>query len=299
MQIKTQFAPLTKTWGYGNSRSSITVHETANTSRGADAQAHANLQSRGNSRNASWHWQVDDREAIQSFAHSVRCWHAGTTANKTSVGVEICENVDGDFHAAVVNAAKLVAKIMREEGVPPTRIKRHKDWTGKNCPSDIIAGTKAGIDWPEFLAMVQGFYNGESPAVPGKPESSPTPEGKVEEDGYFGTQSITAGQRALGTPVDGIVSTQPRKWRALNPGLTSGWEWVKRSKSSPFIKALQKWAGMPWHKRDGRIGPVTIGYVQRKLASMGYYSGRIDGRLDAPSATVRGLQKALNDGKVK
>lgn len=41
-----------------NSRKYITVHQTGNTSRGANAQMHANLQSRGNSRSAGWHWQV-------------------------------------------------------------------------------------------------------------------------------------------------------------------------------------------------------------------------------------------------
>lgn len=55
----------------------ITVHETANTNKGANAQAHANLQSKGNSRTASWHYQVDDKEIIQSYPDNVRCWHAG------------------------------------------------------------------------------------------------------------------------------------------------------------------------------------------------------------------------------
>lgn len=63
------------TYGGGNGRKFITIHETANTARGANAQAHANLQSNGFG--STWHYTVDDKEAIQSFPHSVRCWHAG------------------------------------------------------------------------------------------------------------------------------------------------------------------------------------------------------------------------------
>ena len=44
---------------------------------GADAQVHANLQSRGNPRKASWHYQIDDKQVIQSFLDTTRCWHAG------------------------------------------------------------------------------------------------------------------------------------------------------------------------------------------------------------------------------
>jgi len=38
-----------------------------NTNIGADADAHARLQINGNSRKASWHWQVDDQEAVQTI----------------------------------------------------------------------------------------------------------------------------------------------------------------------------------------------------------------------------------------
>jgi len=86
---------------------------------GANAQTHANLQSRGFS--ASWHWQVDDKEAIQSFDHTWRLFHAGDgrgKGNMESIGIESCINSDGDYVQAVKNTAKLVAKIMKDEGIP-------------------------------------------------------------------------------------------------------------------------------------------------------------------------------------
>jgi len=62
---------------------------------------------------------------------------------------------------------------------------------------------------------------------------------------------------------------------------------------------IQDWVGTPKRKRDRLIGPDTIKRLQRKLKKIGYYSGRIDGRLDKGSLTVRGFQHAHNDGKVK
>lgn len=56
-----------------NPRTSVTVNETDNSSLGADAQAHAKLQSDGIVRQASWHIQVDDTEAIRSYPDEAQC----------------------------------------------------------------------------------------------------------------------------------------------------------------------------------------------------------------------------------
>ena len=52
------------TYGKINKKKYIVVHETDNERSGADADAHARLQMNGNSRQASWNWQVDDKEAV-------------------------------------------------------------------------------------------------------------------------------------------------------------------------------------------------------------------------------------------
>ena len=90
-------------------RTGITIQETANRARGANAAAHARLQARGNSRAASWHWTVDDTEAIQSFPHTARCWHTGdgTRGGYDTIGIEICVNEGGDYAQALRNAAEL------------------------------------------------------------------------------------------------------------------------------------------------------------------------------------------------
>ena len=46
------------TYGGKNPVKYIMIHQTANTSKGANAYMHAKLQANGNSRQASWHYQV-------------------------------------------------------------------------------------------------------------------------------------------------------------------------------------------------------------------------------------------------
>lgn len=139
--------------GKGNVKKYIVVHETDNKRSGADADAHARLQANGNNRAASWHWTVDDKEAVQSFQHTWKCWAAGTsTGNNQGIHVEICVNSDGNYGKAVRNAAELVAKIMKDEGIPIQNVVQHNYFSGKNCPRNIRDGK---ISWIQFLAMVK------------------------------------------------------------------------------------------------------------------------------------------------
>lgn len=145
------------TYGRNNKKKFITVHDTGNTGKGAGAEMHARLQARGNSRAASWHWQVDDHEAIQSYPHITQCWAAGDgrgDGNLNSIHVEICINRDGDYRKSVANGAKLVRTIMEREGIPIQNVKQHYDWSRKNCPRQIRAN-RDGISWDDFLNMVQ------------------------------------------------------------------------------------------------------------------------------------------------
>lgn len=158
MNIRQLLVPSTiaskVTSGKGNARKKVCIHETANTSKGANADAHARLQHNGNSRQASWHWQVDDKEAIQSFTHDYRCWHAGTTkGNNESIGIEICVNSDGNYKKAVQNAAELVAKIMKDEKIPIENVVQHNYYSGKNCPRIMRSGSI--IQWSSFIQVVK------------------------------------------------------------------------------------------------------------------------------------------------
>lgn len=138
-------------YGFGNKKLAICIHETDNTRTGADADAHSRLQKNGNSRQASWHWTVDDVEAVQSFEHDVRCWASGTNGNNEAIHIEICVNEDGDYQKALRNASELCAIILKQEKTV-TKIVQHNAYTGKNCPRLIRSGKSS---WDNFLQMVK------------------------------------------------------------------------------------------------------------------------------------------------
>lgn len=161
--------------GTNNGRKHIVLHQTGNKDKGADAQAHADLQTKGNVRNAAWHYSVDDKESIQSFDHKFELWQAGDgefgTGNNNGISVEICINSDGDYKKAVQNAAKLVQRIMKEENIRIQEVKQHHAFSGKNCPAQIRAGVE-GITWADFIRLVKDI---ELPAPkPYKPNAQDT-----------------------------------------------------------------------------------------------------------------------------
>ena len=145
----------------------ITIHETGNTSDGADAEAHGKYltSSAGEASLTSWHYTVDDHAIVQHLPDNETAYHAGDgtggPGNATSIGVEICVNQDGDFEAAKANAAALVRLLMAEHSIPLGNIKQHHDWNGKNCPATIRAASGA---WEAFLALC-----GETPQEPEEP----------------------------------------------------------------------------------------------------------------------------------
>src|SRR5690625_3382733 len=277
------------TYGRGNAKRYITIHETANTRAGADAQAHANLQSRGFS--ASFHWQVDDKEAIQSYDHGVKCWHAGDgrgAGNTQSIAIEICVNSDSDFVQAVQNAAALTAKIMAEENIPIENVVQHNRWSGKNCPTYLRNGLK-GIRWSDFIAMVNGEEAEVKTEKPSKPKvkstSTKTPNESLAVDGKWGKDTTRALQRYFGTPVDGIISRQPRN--SVTQALYGGTVSFGSGNGSPMVRELQRKVGA---KIDGKLGPNTVRSLQTYLGTVK------DGKLSRPSLVVKEMQRRLNAG---
>ena len=134
----------------------ITVHDTANAQTGADARAHANYLKSHPNLEASWHFTVDDRVIYQHLPLNENGWHAGDgasgTGNRQSIGIEICENRDGNRAAAEANAAWLCAKLLGDFSLDLERIKQHNFWSGKNCPR-VLRGRPGG--WEGFLKQVE------------------------------------------------------------------------------------------------------------------------------------------------
>lgn len=140
----------------------VTIHNTASSGRGANAAAHANLQINDSRQWISWHYTVDNNEIYQSMPMNEVGYHAGdgqNIGNSSTIGIEICENSDGNYAQAERNAAYLTAQILYENGLPADAVRMHKDWSGKNCAHNIIDGTKGTMGWTAFKNLVQQEYN--------------------------------------------------------------------------------------------------------------------------------------------
>ena len=235
-----------------NSRQLITVHQTGNTGRGANAAAHANLQAKGNSRAASWHWTVDDTEAVQSFPHTARCWHAGTTTgNHTSIGVEICVNSDGNYVAALKNAASLIAKLLTELGLPISAVVQHNRWTGKHCPTQIRE-EKNGFGWAEFLDLIRA-------AMTPTPAATPTTSSVTNTVTNTVTNVTKLGEKMpvldLNKPQTGLpVKRLQALLTANNFPPTGGIDGDGRQHTRAAVIAFQKANGLV---QDAVVGPLT------------------------------------------
>ena len=158
------------TYGGKNSIKYIMIHQTANTSKGANANAHARLQANGNSRQASWHYSVGSDGIYQSFPDTAQAWHAGNKYyNQNSIGIELCVNSDGNYNKTIELGAELTKYLMDKHNVPLSRVIRHKDASGKHCPRELLNG-KNGITWAKFKQIVQGASTPKpAPSKPSKP----------------------------------------------------------------------------------------------------------------------------------
>ncbi|WZK93539.1 N-acetylmuramoyl-L-alanine amidase [Bacillus phage BvP] len=227
--------------GYGNPKTYIVIHETANTNVGANAQSHANLQKKGNSRDASWHYTVDDKEAVQSFPDSVKCWHSGSSYNSNSIGIEICVNSDGNFKEAVKNAAELTKSLMNKYGIPKSHVITHREASGwKDCPHNLRSGAK-GVTWDDFLKMLDGKASiAPAPAKPAPSKSSGSPD--------FNTNSVVDFLSSVG--VDSSLAN--RKKLASKYGI-SGYEGTAAQNSKLLDKLKAD------YKKSGSSKPSTKG----------------------------------------
>lgn len=149
----------------------VTIHETANTSKGADALNHAKyLLGSGSGKAASWHYCVDDSLITRSIPEKEVAWHAGNSkGNYNTIAIEICVNSDGDFKKAVDNAAELAADILHRNKITATNYEeylfQHYYWSGKDCPTNLRKGK--GRSWAYFVEKVGEYLKGDKGAQKG------------------------------------------------------------------------------------------------------------------------------------
>ncbi len=152
----------------------IVVHYTAGN---GDTARDNGIYFQRNEVGASAHWFVDETMVLASVPEQFIAWHCGGGAyvhpecrNSNSIGVELCSRreKDGEYYflpETVDNAVALVRELMEKYEVPPERVIRHYDVTGKQCPMPFVG---VGFeDWKEFkeeISMKRYKHPEELPA---------------------------------------------------------------------------------------------------------------------------------------
>lgn len=138
----------------------ITVHNTAN-----DASALNEINYMiNNNYETSFHFAVDDVQAVQGLPLNRNGWHASDgkgPGNMSTIAIEICYSKSGGskFDKAEENAVELIAQLLKERGWSIDRVKRHYDYAPdkKYCPHRTM-----DKGWDRFLNMIQKKLNGSS-----------------------------------------------------------------------------------------------------------------------------------------
>ncbi|MFC5456400.1 N-acetylmuramoyl-L-alanine amidase family protein [Prosthecobacter fluviatilis] len=166
---RRQYRPMRPTY--------ITIHATENYARGCGARAHAQMLKTGaikGRHNAigyiGWHFTVDDHSIYQSMPVNERGEHADYDGpgNRTSIGIEMCENRGNDRSRTLDKTARLVAWLMREYNIPLNHVVPHQHWLmirhddhrnlgHKNCPHFLMDRGRPGAKWQAFLNRIAAY----------------------------------------------------------------------------------------------------------------------------------------------
>lgn len=139
----------------------VTIHNTSNPGKGADARAHSKwvrntgyyILKNGKKNWVSWHFTVDDVRVIRHLPIGEKAWHAGP-GNAVSVGVEVCMHAGIDQVAAFDRAARLVATILYDLQLGVDDVVTHRHWTGKACPVLLLSDGHEADKWAAFRGKV-------------------------------------------------------------------------------------------------------------------------------------------------
>lgn len=157
----------------------ICIHNTSN-----DASAENEVKYMINNNNqVSYHVAVDEKHVIQAIPFNRNAWASGDGANgegnRKYIHIEICRST-GDlltFKKCEDNCAKYVAHLLKQYGWTIKNVKRHKDFSGKNCPHRTI-----DLGWERFLDKIQAELDKlNKPATTTKPTETVTKVEQVNE----------------------------------------------------------------------------------------------------------------------
>lgn len=206
----------------------VAVHNTGNTASARNEAAYHN----SNNAQVSYHVAIDDKEAVQLIPFNRTAWHAGDgmrNGNMRSIGIEICYSMDNGYSgsksarykAAEENAALYIAHVLKQYGWGMDRLKRHYDWSGKDCPHKMHATNS----YQAFRNRVQAHLNAlNKGAVASKPSAKPASKKKSANTGgwkknKYGTQYM----KKKGTWKNGSTRVMSRFGSPFRSAPEGGW----------------------------------------------------------------------------
>lgn len=164
-----------------------TLHNTYNDASAENEIGHMQR----NDSSISFHFAVDNKMVIQGLPLNRNGWHAGDGrngyGNRNTYGVEICYSKSGGerYDKAETNAIKFVAHGLYENGWDVSKVWKHKDWSGKNCPHRILARSRG---WEGIIKAIQkeldrlkGKKTNVSKPSPTKPKATSINKKGVEQ----------------------------------------------------------------------------------------------------------------------
>lgn len=236
------------------------------------------------SRQASSNYGVDSNGRVGLYVEEKnRSWCTANRANdNVAVTIEVAnDQIGGQWHVsdkALAKTIDLCVDICRRNGIRALNytgnksgnLTKHEWFANTNCPGPYL-----GSKFP-YIANEVNKRLGQKPII--------------SIDGIWGANTTSATQRKLGTPIDGIVSSQAvGQKKYILSIVPSVWQFVSNPRGSQMVIALQKLVGA---KADGLMGYNTIKAMQTWLNKRGYNAGAVDGYMG--KNTVSAWQKYLN-----
>lgn len=249
---------------YAMTPQGITIHNTANDASARNEIAYMT----NNNQEVSYHYAVDDVEAIQGLPLDRNGWHAGDggngKGNRTTIAIEICHSLtpgNPKYAKSEDNGAKLTAILLHKYGWGIDRIRKHQDWSGKYCPHRILDNG----NWEGFKGKVQGYLlqlkGKQTPkpkaTVAPKPAPKPTPTATVREYTEYGTFTATENIYFRNEPnLNGKTQGMYYKGESVNYGRVridvNGFVWISWISASTGIRRWMPTGETKNGKRSGK-----------------------------------------------
>lgn len=240
------------------------------------------------SRQASSNYGVDSNGRVGMYVEEKnRAWTSASPSNDNqAITIEVANSKNGGnwpvSDKALEKTIELCVDICKRNGIKNLNytgdtkgnLTRHNMFVATTCPGPYLQSK-----FPYIAKEVNKRLNIKEE----KPKAEGPKPNQIKVDGYWGSETTKALQKALGTVQDGYLSGQGKNniTNTLSGGVKYG------SGGSMVIKALQKKVGA---KQDGRLGPETTQKLQKYLGTVQ------DGKLSKPSMVVKEMQKQLNHG---